>query len=191
MFCRTLVLTALLACLMLGGRAAAQTAQPLTWASYRNGAFQYQVDYPSLWQVVEAKPRTDNKAAWAGDVLLEGELQKVTFLERPHGIWQGEFQVRVLANPDQWDLKRWVERDELKDITGGSLIEEVRDTTLDGKPAKRLGIFMFDHQGIEIIALHKGRVFILSFAGGNPNDPEIKSHQEIYRRMVSAFKFLD
>jgi len=70
------------------------------WKTYRNEGHGYEIKYPEGWEVIEAQPRVDAKATWAGNVLLEEELQKGTFLEKEYIDWPGEFQIRVLSNPD-------------------------------------------------------------------------------------------
>lgn len=164
--------------------------QMTAWKTYRNKEYGYEIKYPESWEVIEAQPRVGTKATWAGNVLLEGELQKVTFLEKEYIDWPGEFQIRVLSNPDQLSLEEWIGKHEPQDVTGGSLIQEMSDTTLDGNPAQRLSIFGFDHEGIDIVSLYNGYIYYLSFTGSNPNDAEAERHQQIYTRMLSTFRFI-
>ena len=158
---------------------------------YRDKDFGYQMEYPTGWGVIEAKPRADNLATWAGYILEEGELRKVTFRERVDVIWPGEFQIVTLSNPRRLTFMEWVEKYDVMDIAGGSLIEKVEETTLGGEQAKRFAIFAFDHQGMEIAAMNQGLIYLLRFAGDNPNDPEMERHSEIYEHMVSSFRFTD
>ena len=155
--------------IVIGATAAA--GETPDWKTYRNDSYGYELKYAAGWQLVEAKPRVNNLATWAGNILLEGELQKVTLVELGSRMWLGEFQVRVLSNPNRWSLEEWAKHYDVTDVGGDSSIEEVKDTNLGGKPAKEFAIFMFDHQGIEVAALHRGLVYHLSFAGDNPNDP--------------------
>jgi hypothetical protein len=67
----------------------------------------------------------------------------------------------------------------------------VEETSLGDRPARLVKIFMFDHQGLEIIASHRGLIYKLIFAGNNPNDPEAIAHSRIYRLMVLSFRFMN
>lgn len=157
------------------------------WKSYRNKKYGYELKYPAGWEVIEAKPREGNKAVWGAKFLFEGEMQKVTFLEKGYDFWPGEFQVCIYSNPDNLSLEQWIDEHEPQDVTGGSLIQDISDVILTGKEAKRLSIFGFDHEGIEIVTLHEGNIYSLHFTGSNPNDPEVERHRKIYDQMVSSF----
>ena len=159
------------------------------WKTYKNDEYGYEVKYPQGWEVIEAKPREENKAVWGAKILFEPEVQKVTFLEKGYEFWPGEFQICVYSNPDNLPLEQWIDEHEPQDVTGGSLIQDISDAILSGKPAKRLSIFGFDHEGIEIVSLHKGYVYSLNFTGSNPNDPEVERHRKIYDQMFSSFIF--
>ncbi len=161
------------------------------WYTYRNQAFGYQVEYPAGWKVLEATRRTSDSATWAGSILIEDEVQKVTFLEHEYEMWQGEFEVRVLENAKHRSLDAWAKNYEVQDVSGGSLIEAVEEAALGGRPAKRFKLFLFDHQGIQIVGFHRGRIYQLGFAGENSNDPNLKKHQAIYERMTAGFRFLE
>jgi hypothetical protein len=162
----------------------------MEWKVYKNKKYGYQLNFPSGWQMIEAKPREGNKTEWAAKILGNNELQKVTFLEEEPGIWPGEFQICVYSNPERLGLGEWIEKNEPQDITGGSLLQDVSDISLSGKPGKRLSIFGFDHEIIEIVMLYKELIYSLNFAGNNPNDPKQKEHELLYNYMLSTLVFL-
>lgn len=166
----------------------ASDASPI-WAVYQNATYGYQILYPEGWKAVEAKPRINSGTVWSGHILCDGELQKVTFIEQKFTMWRGEFEIRVLKNEKKVSLNEWIEAYDIKAINDDSLITETSEATLGDKPAKMLKVFMFDHQGIEIIALNGDYIYIVSFAGRNPNDPNLQYHKKIYDHMVSGFKF--
>ena len=103
--------------------------------------------------------------------------------------WQGSFQVRVLQNTNKWDIDQWADNYLAEDYEDDSLIQETTNAVLDGKPAKKFTLFMFDHQGIELVTVHNGQVYQLIYAGSNPNDDKLDEHMNIYNHMVSSFKF--
>ena len=156
---------------------------------YKNEQFQYEFEYPTNWEVTEAKPRIGNKVEWAGDILLEGELQKVTFTEEEKKDWPGEFQIRVMENSNNDTVETWIENNKPKAAGGANLLRGTVDTVLDNSEAKRLSIFGFDREITELVALKNGYIYKLIFDGENPNDPDREKHQKIYEKMVSSFKF--
>lgn len=162
----------------------------MEWNLYKNETFGYQLEYPSGWQMIEAKPREGNKTEWAAKILLDNELQKVTFLEKEYKIWPGELQICVYSNPDKLEIGEWIEKNEPQDITGGSLLQDVSDISFGGGKGKKLSIFGFDHEIIDIVIPHEGFIYSISFAGENPNDPKQKEHELLYTRMLSTLVFL-
>lgn len=161
------------------------------WKIYRNERYGYEVKYPEGFEVIEAKPREGNKAVWGVKFLFGEEVQKVTFLEKEYKRWPGEFQICIYSNPDNLSFEQWIDKHEPQDVTGGSLIQDISDTILCGKQAKRLSIFGFDHEEIEIVTFHKEYIYSLSFTGSTPNDPNIEQHKQIYDQMVSSFTFIE
>ncbi len=157
---------------------------------YRNEKYGYELKYQSDWEAIEAKPRVGYKVEWTGNILVDDELQKVTFLEKESVDWQGEFQIAVISNPDKLNLEQWIKKNEPQTVMGSSLIREISETTLNGKPAKRLSIFGFDHERIEVISLYKGYIYRIGFAWDNPNDTEVERHKQIYNQMFLSFRFI-
>jgi len=161
------------------------------WRTYKQPAFGYEISYPAGWKVVEAAPKKSDQAQWEGDVLLDDEVQKTTFLETPYGLWQGQFQVSVEAVPEGLGIEEWLKKNEPRDITGGSLVQGRSDVTVDGKPGVRLSVFGFDHEEILVVFLRGRRLFHFGFAGRNPNDPEAAAHSAVYDRMLASFRLTD
>jgi hypothetical protein len=163
----------------------------LTGQIYRNKEYGYEIKYPSKWQVIEAKSRVGFKIEGAGDILIDNEVQKVTFLEKEFVDWQGEFQIKVISNPKKLNLEQWVKENEPQTVTGSSLIQGISETNLSGEPAKRLSIFGFDHERIEVVSLCRGYIYVMDFAWDNPNDAEVEKHKHIYKEMLSSFRFIE
>jgi len=161
---------------------------------YRNQDFGYEISFPEGWRLVEAARRQGPGTKWAAEVLSGDELQKVTFLETGERVWPGEFQIRVLANPGGLSLDAWTEKysnTDVVDPTGGSLVTGMRNITLGGVPARRLEVFMFDHSGVDIVAVRGEYVLLLSYVGSTPNDPDLEEHRRVSEAMVGSFRLLD
>ena len=186
------------ACLVLGAILLAVIApsslgRAADWPAYRGKEFGYQVSYPAGWGVIEAKPRLGEAAVEEDEVLSNGEVQKVTFLEESYGMYRGRFQVRVLPLPQKQPFKQWVDRyvADYRDVYGKGLVEWVAETSLAGQPAWRIKAFLFETTSVEVAAAYHGRIYILAFAGENPNDPDLEEHQMVYERMLGSFRFQD
>jgi hypothetical protein len=161
------------------------------WKMYRNSNFKYVIKYPKDWSLTEAKPRVGNEPVWLGTILIDKELQKVTFAEKESKLWPGEFQVRVLSNPDQVTLDQWAKNYKEESAAGANLARLTGDTTLAGDLAKKFSIFSFDRYEVAIVTIHNGNVYYLRFDSDNPNDPDFGEHREIYNQMVASFKLLN
>jgi hypothetical protein len=171
-------------------RAAVAPARPdlQHWATYRQAAFGYEIQYPNGWQVIEATPRKTNEAQWAGNILLGKEVQKTTFLEKNPGLWQAEFQISVEGNSNGLGLEAWLANNEPQDVTGGSLVQDASDVVIDGRPARKLSVFGFDHEEILIAFSYGPYIIHIDFAGRNPNDPDATVHQEIFTYMIGSLR---
>lgn len=161
------------------------------FALYRNDTFGYEIAYPAKWSYVEARPRRDTNAEWAGAILLDSELQKVTFRESEAGISPGEFKARIVLNPLRWTIDTWIRAFRVLDITGDDLVEETGPARLAGRDASRAKIMLFDHDEVELAVVSDGGILCLSFADAeNLNDPLAREHARIYARMAETLRLL-
>lgn len=158
--------------------------------TYVNTEYGYEVSYPANWEIIEAAPDTNNKTDWEGDILLEGQLQKVTFLETGYSLWRGHFHIIAHANDDSLNLDEWLNENVPTDVFDESLVLETHDTTLGGMPAKLQLIFGFDHTSLNFTTLHHGRIYSISFEGESPSNDREAEHREIYKQMLSSFRFI-
>lgn len=172
----------------LEGKTSLLAGSKTGWEIYRCEGQGYELRYPEGWMVIEAKPKEGTQAVEESLALFGGEMQKATFQEPGGKKWPGEFQVRVIQSHG-FDLEQWLKDNEPADVLGGSLVQSTVDMALDGVPAKRLSIFAFDHEEMQIVALHEGRICSLDFAGHNPNDPDGERHRQIHEQMLSSFHF--
>ena len=173
---------------MIPGQPRSPNRQESDWLSYSRPDIGYTIQYPQGWEVIEAEPKKEPKAVWGGYILIGDEVQKTTFLEKNYDLWRGEFQVILYRNDEGLSLAQWLEKNEPQDVEGGSLVQEVSDVLLAGRPAKKLSIFGFDHEQLQIVLIYKKHVLSITYAGQNPNDPQIKRHQEIYAFMIRSFE---
>lgn len=72
------------------------------WNKYLNEKYAYEINVPQEWEIIEAIAMEEGAATAARPegILVEPELQKVMFLEHEYIDWQGQFQIRVLPNPN-------------------------------------------------------------------------------------------
>lgn len=162
------------------------------WNVFVDKTYGFQVKYPCGWDVIEARPRQGMSVVQATEALLDGEIRKITFLERGHSYWPGEFRLRILENKEERTLKNWVKNYRVEDVNGDNLIQVATETTLDGKPAFKLSIFGFDQEEIAIVSCDRdGSIFLLEFTGFTRNDPHLQRHHKIYERMLGSFAFTE
>jgi len=162
--------------------------QNVKWQKYSTKEFSYSIKYPSDWKITEAKPRKDNKAAYGGEILAPGELHKVSFTDTSDRYWQATLAIRVLELPKGKTFNQWMKEYEASDTNDFNPVEQVIDTTVSGRPAKKATLFNFDHTGQELILKHKKGVMLISYEGQNPNDKRNKWHMEVFDRMMKSFK---
>jgi len=163
-------------------------AQMGEWSTYHNEKFGYEIRYPAGWKAVEARPRTnDDKAHSTGEVLFPGVYQKVTFKEPEGKFWPGEFLVLVYEHAEGQTLDEWADSSNT-DVHDESLVTGAEDTTLAGRQARRYSIFGFDHTEIAVAFVHEGKIYEISYAGSNPNDPDVDEHALIYEHMQQSFR---
>ena len=162
--------------------------QDVKWEKYSNRQFGYSIKYPVGWKITEAKPRKDNKAAYGGEILLPGELQKISFADTSDRYWQAQMQIRIIEIPQGKTYDLWVKEYEYSDSTDFNPVQEVKDTVVSGRPAKKATLFNFDHTGQELILQNKHGVMLISYEGQNPNDKRNEWHREIFGKMIGNFK---
>jgi hypothetical protein len=179
---RSILLLVIIGCLC--GACATTIHEQQDWKTFTSGAGKYQIIYPADWDARVAVPPAGIGPFYEPDILLDDEIQKVTFLEKQYDVWQGEFQVKVMANPKDLTLQQWADEFEVEDVM------EKSETKLSGYPALKYSLFGYDHTIIEILSVYDGKLYCLSFAGANPNDPDIERHRRIYSRMLAGFSFL-
>jgi hypothetical protein len=165
--------------------------QDSVWLAYCSEPFGFELDYPAGWELIMAQRVPDSVAVWEARILEGEQVHKVTFLEATPVMWHGEFQVCIWSVPDPLSFEDWLAAHMPTDVSGGSLVQDVCDTMLGGCPAKWLSSFGFDHEQIDILCSQGGRLYELSFAGANPNDPDVVRHQQVYAAMVESFRFLE
>ncbi len=158
------------------------------WQKYSNKEFGYTIKYLAGWKITEAKPRKDNKAAYGGEILLPGELQKISFSDTSDRYWQATLAIRVLELPKGKTFAQWMKEYEASDTTDFNPVEQVIDTIVSGRPAKKATLFNFDHTGQELILKHKNGVMLFSYEGQNPNDRRNEWHMEIFRKMIKSYE---
>ncbi|OGW55231.1 MAG: hypothetical protein A2Z46_09315 [Nitrospirae bacterium RBG_19FT_COMBO_55_12] len=169
----------------------AENIDTAAWETYRNEKYAYLVKYPKGWNMIEAKPRMKNQTENLGNTLNDeyGEIQRVTFADDRNVYGVGEFLIHVMSNPNKLSLEQWINKN-YPETEGWGNITVRSNGTVDGKTAKRLSIAYADQEGIAILILYKGYIYGLSFAGENPNDTDVKRHQQIYQQILSTFKFI-
>jgi len=162
--------------------------QDVKWEKYSNRQFDYSIKYPAGWKITEAKPPKDNKAAYGGEILLPDELQKISFADTSDRYWQAQMQIRIIEIPQGKTFAQWIKEYEYSDSTDFNPVQEVKDTVVSGRPAKKATLFNFDHTGQELILKHKHGVMLISYEGQNPNDKRNDWHREIFGKMIGSFE---
>lgn len=146
------------------------------WYTYTNRTFRYEAKYPIDWTVNETTS--------------VGNIQGVEFIEKNYVDWQALFKISVLGNKNNLDLNGWIEENKPKDPTGGSLVQKIEDVLVSGLPAKKMTVFVFDHEEIILLIQKDSFIYELRYTGNTPNDTKIDKHKRIYDNILSTFKFL-
>ena len=162
--------------------------QDVKWQKYSTKEFGYSIKYPVGWKVTVAQPRKDNKVVYSGDILLSGELHKTAFTDTSDRYWQAGLAIRILELPKGKTFDQWIKEYESSDATDFNPVEQVIDTVISGRRAKKATLFNFDHTGKELLLEHKYGVMLISYEGQNPNDKRNEWHMEIFRKMIKSFE---
>jgi hypothetical protein len=160
----------------------ATASDPQTWSEYRNRDADITVSYPESWTVLVAVPRADSTAAWSPTVLDPGELHKITFLQGGEIFWPGQYQIRVLANPDSLDLETFYSRFDLSDLWDDS----AADTIIAGQAAKTWVRWNYDSLGREYLLINSVGVVHILHDDANGNDPDFAIHRDTYSEMTGT-----
>jgi hypothetical protein len=152
-----------------------------SWESFQSERFGYTIAYPGGWTLIEAQPWNEEMVRQS-EFLAEGELEKLTFLEPPGGAWPGQFELRVLPNPERRSLDEWVQSFRLANLSHVNMT----DTTLAGLPTKRWTRYAYDLIHGEFVTVAGDRAYYLSFDANSEENPDFDAHQRIYQHMVGS-----
>lgn len=156
------------------------------WMVHRNSDAHIEISHPADWEVIVAEERLTSRTAWSRLVLEKGELFKVTFRQRGEVPWPGQYEIRLLANPDNLGLEAFWSSFDLSDLWDGS----AADSAVGGRPSKTWVRWMHDSLAREhLLIMHQGAVHI-RYDEHNSNDPAFQDHQQIYVQMTSTFRVL-
>jgi hypothetical protein len=159
-------------------------ATQIQWTTWRDSIGQFQIGYPRRWHLIQARPRRDQRSYRAGEILIAGEVAKVTIREPEGPLWPGEFTVRVLPNPNRLSLDEWFTDFNLSDLWE----HQPSDTTLGTYRARTLVRWMYDQTQREYVLVVDDRVYHVFFAEHNSNDPDFPRHQAIYQQILQRFR---
>ena len=154
------------------------------WKTYISKEYGFEIKHPLSWEKAEILGAESELLLNINFIEPEPDSHERVF-------WQGSFRIRISPNVKQLNLEEWIKGYTRKAATGVDLIQEIIDTTLNGKNAKKVLVFGFDHTEIIIITINNEMIYNLSFASAGPNDPDHYQHQQIYKQMLSTFRFLD
>lgn len=165
----------------------------LDWNIYTNEEFGYTVHYPKNWEVIEAKDETGDQPQGATSILIDTEIQKVTFLGPTNETWQAIFKISVLSNQENLNTEEWAENLHIPLLTSPStnLASPSSEYMIDGQNAKSFSVFAFDRNETLIGFIKDGVIYTINFTADTPNDPDLEEHTKIYNQMLSSFKFLE
>ena len=161
-------------------------SQDVEWQLYKNAVAGIQIFYPESWSVIIARERDEPLAVWSAEILEQGELHKITFLQEAIVLCPGQYEIRVLANPENLDLETFYAQFDLSDLFD----ESQADSTIGDLPAKTWVRWNYDSLIREyLLVIPEGVIHIL-YDEQNPNDPDFQNHREIYTEMTSSFRVL-
>jgi hypothetical protein len=161
----------------------------ITWNTYRNDKYGYSVDYPSDWNVVEARAGEVSDAV--GSVLFEGELQKTTFIESGSNIGRVMFVISIENNPNKYDTESWAKNFNVPLVNDPStnLAKFTEDVTIDNIKAKKYLIVAYDTTTSITGLVKNDLIYKYNFTDLVPNDPNIEEQNKIFNHFLSSFKF--
>jgi hypothetical protein len=156
------------------------------WSVYEHELAGIRVRRPTSWATIVAEERNEPSASWEPEILLEGELHKITFREGEGAFFPGQYQVRVVSNPDSLPLDAFLAHFDLSDLWNDTL----GDTVIVGVPAKTWVRWSYDSLTREFLMMTRGGAVHILYDEHNPNDPDFAEHQRIYAEMTSTLRVL-
>lgn len=150
---------------------ASEEETPVTWQSYRNEEFQFKLQYPSVYTLVDPLDTADWDPAPLAQVLFQDQnlaQGETAAFEVP------QFAVRVFDNSSQTPLRDWLERNNLVNREGG---QEIEPFTVGGVEGLRVCEMTLIAPNCFIYVSHAMYVYQLTPLG-EYSDP-----------MIASFKF--
>ncbi len=164
------------------------------WMYYTNTQYRYSIQYPKGWNSIEVTQNHSTKPLpYNSRLELDGnEIQKILLEEVDNNYYAGNFQITVIKNIKSLTLEKWAEQYHvpLGADPKTNMAKFVKDTTLNGLPAKEFKVFGFDHSKSRIFAIYNNSIYQIDFDVSNPNDTEFEKHTSMYKTMLDSFKFL-
>lgn len=167
--------------------------KPEKWLTYSNNQYRYSLTYPDKWDIIEAVSMAYPTSNDSSRILLNGELQKVTFFYTgplPQTFDDiGEFQLTVYANKEGYSLDQWINN--FKQSQQYSLVIIAGNTQVNGIDAKNISISHFAENYTALVFSKGEYIYIMKFGvnstNGRNNSKADLVYSEIYNKMANSF----